>query len=90
MAGAYVDSNNLHRHLPPKITKRVKRRTLITLLAAKGYKPERKISKNDPGAALMKNRLEFARSVLLGMLLIGKAIFRQLVILKTSPGTPES
>ena len=56
-----MDSNNLHRHLPPKIKKKEKRRTLIRRLAAKGYKPERKISKNDPGPALMKKRLKFAK-----------------------------
>ena len=39
----------------------MKRRTLIRRLAAKGYKPERKISKNDPGPALMKKRLKFAK-----------------------------
>ena len=34
---------------------------MIRRLAREGYKPEVKISKNDPGPALMKKRLKFAK-----------------------------
>ena len=61
LAGAYVDSKIIHSHLPPTIKKKVKRRTIIRRVASKGFKPERKIAKNDPGPALMKKRLNFAK-----------------------------
>ena len=61
LAGAYVDSKIIHSHLPPTIKKKVKRRTIIRRVASKGFKPERKIAKNDPGPAFMKKRLNFAK-----------------------------
>ena len=42
-------------------TLQVSRRTLIRRLADKGYTPEEKLDKQDPGPALAKKRLVFAR-----------------------------
>ena len=59
--GCGVDSRSLHGALPKKVSKKMSRRTVIRRLAEKGYKPNRKIQKSDPGPALQKKRLVFVR-----------------------------
>ena len=59
--GCGVDSRVLHTALPKKLSKKIVRRTVIRRLAAKGFKPSRKINKSDPGPALCKKRLGFVR-----------------------------
>ena len=52
-----MDSRVVHKALPKKVKKKISRRTIIRRLADKGYKPERKIQKSDPGVALAKKRV---------------------------------
>jgi len=47
--------------LPKKIRTKVGRRTVIRRLGEKGFKPERKIQKSDPGPALCKKRISFGK-----------------------------
>ena len=58
--GHGVDSRVVHKALPKKLKKKIVRRTVIRRLAAKGYRPERKISKSDPGVKLAKKRVKFS------------------------------
>ena len=59
--GAGVDSRLIHDALPKKVKNKVSMRTVRRRLAAKGYKPERKIQKSDPGEVLSKKRVAFAK-----------------------------
>ena len=59
--GCGVDSRIVHSALPGKVRKKVSRRTVRRRLAEKGYRPEKKIQKSDPGPALTKKRIAFAR-----------------------------
>jgi len=59
--GCGVDSRIVHTALPAKLRKKVGRRTVIRRLADKGYKPQNKIQKSDPGIALSKKRVAFAK-----------------------------
>ena len=59
--GHGVDSRVIHKALPKKLKKKVSRRLVIRRLAAKGYRPERKISKSDPGIQLAKRRVKFCK-----------------------------
>ena len=54
--GHYVDSNAIHKALPKKLQKKIKRRTIIRRLAAKGYLPEKKLNKTDPDVATKQKR----------------------------------
>jgi hypothetical protein len=59
--GHYVDSKLVHRALPKKIKKTITKRTVRRRLKEKGYVPERKINKRDPGPALCKKRLAWCK-----------------------------
>ena len=59
--GHGVDSRVVHQALPLKIKKKVGRRSVIRRLADKGYHPEKKINKSDPGPALAKKRIKFSK-----------------------------
>jgi hypothetical protein len=48
--------------LPKKIKKKICKRTVTRRLAEKGYRPEKKINKSDPGVALSGKRIAFARN----------------------------
>ena len=50
--GAGIDSRVIHQALPAKLKKKIVRKTIIRRLSEKGYNPERKIQKSDPGPAL--------------------------------------
>ena len=60
-AGHGVDARDVHKALPSKIKKKICKRTVIRRLAEKGYRPEKKVNKSDPGPALAKKRIAFAR-----------------------------
>ena len=51
----------VHSALPKKLQRKVGRRTIIRRLADKGYSPERKINKSDPGVKLSKTRKSFGK-----------------------------
>jgi hypothetical protein len=59
--GHGVDSRVIHGALPKKLRKKIGRRTIIRRLAEKGYKPEKKLNKTDPGPALKMKRCSFGR-----------------------------
>ena len=59
--GHGVTSRELHNALPRKISMKVCRRTLRRRLAKKGYVPEKKSSKHDPGTAGIKRRVKFGK-----------------------------
>lgn len=59
--GHGVDSRVVHTALPKKLKKKIGRRTVIRRLAAKGYIPEKKLNKNDPGVQQKKKRCNFGR-----------------------------
>jgi hypothetical protein len=59
--GHGVDSRLVHTALPKKLKMKICRRTVIRRLAAKGYRPEKKLNKNDPGHKLKKTRCNFGR-----------------------------
>lgn len=59
--GHGIDARTLHKSLPKKIRMKVSQRTIIRRLADKGFKPEKKISKSDPGPALAKRRVKFSK-----------------------------
>ena len=58
--GHGIDSRTLHTSLPKKLRQKIVRRTVIRRLASKGYIPEKKINKSDPGDALAKRRVVFS------------------------------
>ena len=57
--GHHVDSNAVHKALPKKLQKKIARRTIIRRLAAKGYVPEKKLSKTDPEVADKQKRYKW-------------------------------
>ena len=59
--GHGVDSRLIHSALPRTLKKKVTRKTVVRRLAEKGYRPEKKINKSDPGPTLMKTRLRFGK-----------------------------
>ena len=60
--GHGIDSRAIHMKLPKKTRKKICPRTVRNRLAEKGFKPERKIQTSDPGPALCKRRLKFAKA----------------------------
>lgn len=54
----------MHRALPSKIKKKIGKRTVIRRLADKGFHPEKKIKKSDPGPALALKRISFSKKYL--------------------------
>ena len=60
--GHYVDSRMVHSALPRKLRTKVQRRTVRRRLAEQGYVPTKKLNKSDPGPALRKRRLDFAKA----------------------------
>ena len=56
--GHGVDSRKVHRALPKKLRTKIKRRTVIRRLAEKGYVPDEKVNKQDPGPTLCKKRVD--------------------------------
>jgi hypothetical protein len=59
--GHGVDSRQLHKALPKKLKRKISRRTIIRRLADKGYFPEYKFSKSDPGVKQTKKRVDFGK-----------------------------
>ena len=59
--GYGVDSRDVHTALPKKLKKKVGRRTVIRRLAAKGFVPEKKLSKSDPTVLQKKKRILFCK-----------------------------
>jgi hypothetical protein len=59
--GAGVDARAVHSALPKKIKGKISKRTVIRRLADKGFKPEKKINKSDPGPALALKRCAWCR-----------------------------
>jgi len=57
--GHGVDSRVIHDALPANLRRKICRRTVRRRVAEKGYKPEPKVSKNDPDKQLKKRRLAF-------------------------------
>ena len=62
--GHYVDSRIVHSALPRKLRQKIVRRTVIRRLADKGYKPEKKLSKSDPGERQKKKRVAWCKKKL--------------------------
>ena len=88
--GHGVDSRVIHKALPKKLKKKISRRLVIRRLAAKGYRPERKISKSDPGIQLAKRRVKFASCVKTGLQMIGRLTYKVRVISESLHITPRS
>ena len=59
--GHGVDSRVVHTALPKKLKRKITRRTVIRRLADKGYTPEKKLNKNDPGVKQKKKRCNFGK-----------------------------
>ena len=59
--GHGVDSRVILRALPKKLREMISRRFIIRFLASKGYKPERKLNKTDPGVRLKLTRCNFGK-----------------------------
>jgi hypothetical protein len=59
--GSGVDSRVVHSALPKKLKSKISRKTVIRRLADKGFVPERKIQKSDPGVQLSKKRIGFGK-----------------------------
>ena len=59
--GHGVTSRTLHKSLPQKVKKKISPRTCRRRLADKGYKPEKKLSKSDPGTKGLARRMKFGR-----------------------------
>ena len=60
--GHYVDSRMVHSALPRTLRGKVQRRTVRRRLAEQGFVPTKKVAKTDPGPALRKRRLDFAKA----------------------------
>jgi hypothetical protein len=56
-----VDSRVVHNALPKKLKKKIGRKTIIRRLASKGFNPEKKLNKGDPGPQQTGRRLGFGR-----------------------------
>jgi transposase len=59
--GHGVDSRAILKALPKKLREQISRRFIIRFLASKGYKPERKLNKTDPGVRLKLKRCNFGK-----------------------------
>lgn len=59
--GFGIDSRVIHKALPKTLRTKITRRTVIRRLGVKGYKPEKKIQKSDPGPALAIKRNFFCK-----------------------------
>ena len=59
--GCGVGSRVIHNAFPQKMKKKICRRTVIRRLADKGYIPQKKIQKSDPGIKLCKTRIGFGK-----------------------------
>jgi hypothetical protein len=59
-AGHGVDAKGVHKAPPSNINEKICKRTAIRRLAEKGYRPEKKINKSDPGPALATKRIAFS------------------------------
>ena len=59
--GHGVTSRELHKALPKKISMKVCRRTVRRRLATKGFVPQKKSSKHDPGSLGIKRRMKFGK-----------------------------
>ena len=57
--GHGVDSRAILKALPKKLREQISRRFIIRFIASKGYKPERKLNKTDPGVRLKLKRCNF-------------------------------
>lgn len=57
--GHGVTSRTLHKSPPKKVSKKISPRTVRRRLADKGYNPEKKLSKTDPGIQGIARRLKF-------------------------------
>ena len=60
-AGHYVDARIVHANLARSVKNKISKRTVTRRLAERGYTPTQKVSKSDPGPALAKKRVAFAR-----------------------------
>ena len=87
--GHGVTSRRLHKALPKKISKKMSQRTCRRRLADKGYTPEKKLSKSDPGVQGTKRRMHFGGFMRTGQWRYGKRGVTVVAIPKTSLGTPE-
>ena len=59
--GYGVTSQILHEALPKKVSKKLSQRTCRRRLADKGFKPEKKSGKSDPGVQGTKRRMNFGK-----------------------------
>ena len=59
--GYGVDSRVVHKALPKKLKGKICRRTVIRRLADKGFKPEKKLNKSDPGYKQKRKRIGFGK-----------------------------
>ena len=88
--GHYVDSRMVHSALPRKLRTKVRRRTVRGRLADQGYVPTKKVNKTDPGPALRKRRLEFAKAHEAKTPAQWKGELQAIGDSRSSPGTPRS
>jgi len=59
--GHGVTSRVIHQALPKKVSKNLSTRLIRRRLANKGYLPEKKLSKTDPGVLGLRRRMKFGR-----------------------------
>ena len=59
--GHGVVARAVHKALPKKFKNKISKRTVIRRLAEKGFKPQKKMQKTDPGPALAKKRCRFGK-----------------------------
>ncbi len=59
--GYGVDSRDIQKALPKKLSKKVGRDTIISRLAEKGYTAQKKMNKSDNGVKWRQRRLKFAK-----------------------------
>ena len=57
--GHGVDSRVVHKALPNKLQNKISRKTVIRRLASKGFNPEKKLNKGDPGVKQTGRRMGF-------------------------------
>lgn len=60
-AGHGIDARTVHAKLPAQLKRKVGRRTVIRRLADRGFKPKRKIAKNDYGPKWRAKRYKFTK-----------------------------
>jgi hypothetical protein len=59
--GHGVDSRKIHIAMPKKLQQKIGRKTVIRRVAEKGFRPERKVAKSDPGPVLAAKRVKFSK-----------------------------